>query len=162
VLTALLSSRLVRYDAVMGPCLSTVLPRRVLGRTRREGSPGGSPRTPHSDDSDGKELPGEANGNSLPESVDSNYLPNGELHSKHHTNGTPSKHFPDEEHNKRLPDDTHDKHLPDDVHDETKDVEAKRRALLVGITYSSPSNTWSPLDGPHDDVDQYQDLLISA
>jgi hypothetical protein len=48
-------------------------------------------------------------------------------------------------------------HLPDDVHDKTK-----RRALLVGITYSSPSNTWSQLDGPHGDVDQYQDLLISA
>ena len=38
----------------------------------------------------------------------------------------------------------------------------KRRALLVGITYCSPTNTWSPLDGPHDDVDRYRELLTSA
>jgi F-box-like len=38
----------------------------------------------------------------------------------------------------------------------------KRRALLVGITYTNPWNTWSQLDGPHGDVDQYRDLLISA
>jgi ankyrin repeat protein len=38
----------------------------------------------------------------------------------------------------------------------------KRRALLVGITYSSESNTWPQLDDPHHDVDRYQKLLISA
>jgi hypothetical protein len=62
------------------------------------------------------------------------------------------------------PDDARNKYLPraDDVHDKTKDVETKRQALLVGITYSSPTNTWSQLDGPHGDLDQYRDLLISA
>jgi F-box-like len=38
----------------------------------------------------------------------------------------------------------------------------KHRALLVGITYTGPSNTWTKLDGPHEDVDRYRDLLISA
>lgn len=38
----------------------------------------------------------------------------------------------------------------------------KRRALLVGITYSAPFNKWSPLEGPHHDVDQFRELLISA
>lgn len=38
----------------------------------------------------------------------------------------------------------------------------KRRALLIGITYTGPHNKWTPLDGPHGDVDRYQDLLTSA
>ncbi|KAI0246856.1 caspase domain-containing protein [Lactifluus subvellereus] len=38
----------------------------------------------------------------------------------------------------------------------------KRRAVLVGITYCSPSNTWSRLDGPHGDVDRYRELLMST
>jgi hypothetical protein len=142
----------------MGTCLSTVLPRRVLG-TPRKRSPKGS--TPLSDDSDNKELPGEVNGIALPDSVNSKYLPD-DVHSRLLSNGIHSEHSPDEEHNGRVPDDVHNKHLPDDVHDKTKGVETKRRALLVGITYSSPSNTWSQLDGPHGDVDQYRDLLISA
>lgn len=125
----------------MGTCLSSVLPRRVLG-TRREGSPRGI--TPLSDDSDNRELPGEVNGEGLRDSINSKYLPEN-VHSKPVPNGIHRKHSPTEEHNK----------LPDDTHDKTK-----RRALLVGITYSSPSNTWSPLDGPHGDVDQYRDLLV--
>jgi hypothetical protein len=133
----------------MGTCLSTVLPRRVLG-TPRKRSPKGS--TPLSDDSDNKELPGEVNGIALPDSVNSNYLPD-DVHSRLLSNGIHSELSPDEEHNGRV---------PDDVHDKTKGVETKRRALLVGITYSSPSNTWSQLDGPHGDVDQYRDVLISA
>ena len=36
----------------------------------------------------------------------------------------------------------------------------KRRALLVGISYHHPSPIWSPLDGPHEDVDRFRDLLI--
>ena len=149
----------------MGICVSTVLPRRVLRtRRRREGSSRGRPRTRPSDDSNdsnGKELPGEPNGINLPECINSKHLPN----------GTHNKQSPDEGHNERVPDDTHYKHHPDDVHHnhhpdyvhhKTKDVEAKRRALLVGITYTNPWNTWSQLDGPHGDVDQYRDLLISA
>ena len=52
--------------------------------------------------------------------------------------------------------------LPDDVDNKTQGAATKRRALLVGISYSNPSNTWSPLDGPHGDVDRYWDLLVSA
>ena len=127
----------------MGACLSTVLPRRVLG-TPREGSP--KRITPPSDESDIRELPREVNGEGLQDSVNSKYLPDS-VQSKSLPNGTPRKHSATEEHNK----------LPDDAHDKSK-----RRALLVGITYSSPSNTWSELDGPHGDVDQYRDLLICA
>jgi hypothetical protein len=55
---------------------------------------------------------------------------------------------------------------PVDERDNNAVVEAaqiRRRALLVGITYTNPpSNTWSPLDGPHGDVDRYRELLTSA
>ncbi|KAI0277926.1 caspase domain-containing protein [Russula aff. rugulosa BPL654] len=44
----------------------------------------------------------------------------------------------------------------------TWDKSHKHRALLVGITYTSPSNTWAELNGPHEDVDRYRDLLIST
>ncbi|KAH9953158.1 caspase domain-containing protein [Russula dissimulans] len=37
----------------------------------------------------------------------------------------------------------------------------KRRALLIGITYAN-ARIWSPLEGPHEDVDQYQELLVST
>jgi hypothetical protein len=122
----------------MGTCLSTVLPRRVLG-TPREGNPSG--KAPLSGYPNNKELPGEVNGNELPESVNSR----------------------DEEHNQSVPDDTHSsKHLSEDVHHKTNDGETKRRALLIGITYTNPWNTWSQLDGPHGDVDQYQDLLLNT
>jgi len=125
----------------MGTCVSAVLgtPRKWKGRTPQ-------------DDSDNKELTGEVNGEELPECVNSEYRPDN-VHSKLPPNGI---HLPDEEHNNRVLVDAHNEHLPDDVHDKTK-----RRALLVGITYPT-SNTWSQLDGPHDDVDQYRDLLISA
>ncbi|KAH9977501.1 hypothetical protein BJV74DRAFT_888427 [Russula compacta] len=36
----------------------------------------------------------------------------------------------------------------------------KRRALLVGVTYSGSTN-WPQLDGPHNDVDRIRDLLIT-
>ena len=39
----------------------------------------------------------------------------------------------------------------------------KRRALLVGITYSKTySDMWPQLYGPHDDVDNYRGLLVSG
>ena len=39
----------------------------------------------------------------------------------------------------------------------------KKRALLVGITYrDSASPIWTPLDGPHVDIEHFQDLLIRA
>ncbi|KAH9979130.1 caspase domain-containing protein [Russula compacta] len=39
----------------------------------------------------------------------------------------------------------------------------KRRALLVGISYSlTSSETWSPLDGTHTDVDNFRELLINT
>jgi hypothetical protein len=152
----------------MGGCVSTIFPRRELD-TPRKGSPEG---TPDSDDSDNnKEVPGEANGNELPDSVKIKYLPDVHsellsdgIHRELLSNGIHSKPSPDEEHNVRLgaPDDAHNKHLANDTRDKPKDVKTKRRALLVGITYTNPWNTWSQLDGPHGDVDQYRDLLISA
>ena len=37
----------------------------------------------------------------------------------------------------------------------------RRRALLVGIEYrGSTSPEWTPLDGPHGDVDRFLELLI--
>ena len=37
----------------------------------------------------------------------------------------------------------------------------KRRALLVGITYyDSTDPIWTPLEGPHIDVDHFRNLLI--
>ena len=39
----------------------------------------------------------------------------------------------------------------------------KRLALLVGITYPNASSSmWPQLEGPHDDVDNYRELLVSA
>jgi len=39
----------------------------------------------------------------------------------------------------------------------------KRRALLVGITYSNTSSKmWPQLYGPHEDVDRYRELLVSG
>jgi hypothetical protein len=58
--------------------------------------------------------------------------------------------------------------LPTDEESQSKGIlnitstTRKRRALLVGITYCSPSNTWDRLDGPFDDVERYRELLISA
>ncbi|KAI9510660.1 caspase domain-containing protein [Russula earlei] len=54
-------------------------------------------------------------------------------------------------------------HLPlaDDTVDKKDGPAMRRRALLVGITYSN-AKTWSELDGPHDDVDRYQKLLLSV
>jgi len=141
----------------MGGCVSTIFPRRELG-TPRKGSP--EERTPDSDNSDNKEVPGEANGNELPDSVKIKYLPDVHsellsdgIHRELLSNGIHSKPSPDEEHNIRVPDDAHSK---------PKDVKTKRRALLVGITYNNPWNKWSSLDGPHGDVDQYRDLLINT
>jgi hypothetical protein len=48
------------------------------------------------------------------------------------------------------------------VSKKTEGAATKRKALLVGISYSGPSNKWSPLDGPHGDVDRIQELLLSA
>jgi len=46
--------------------------------------------------------------------------------------------------------------------DEKEAASLKRRALLIGITYTGPHNKWSPLDGPYGDVDRYRDLLIAT
>jgi hypothetical protein len=55
-------------------------------------------------------------------------------------------------------------HLPpaEDQGEAKVDVPIKRRALLVGISYSGPNNKWSRLEGPYDDVDRYYELLISG
>jgi len=48
------------------------------------------------------------------------------------------------------------------VDDSKKDGRAmKQRALLIGIAYTNAKN-WSPLEGPHDDVEQYRELLSST
>ncbi|KAN0136282.1 Caspase domain containing protein [Lactarius tabidus] len=52
--------------------------------------------------------------------------------------------------------------LPDDEEDKIEGPTSKRRALLVGISYNGPHNQWSPLDGPHSDVDRFQQLLTDT
>jgi hypothetical protein len=55
-------------------------------------------------------------------------------------------------------------HLPDDEGVTPGAIvrpKTKRRALLVGISYyESQSATWFPLDGPHDNVDRFSQLLL--
>ena len=67
--------------------------------------------------------------------------------------GANSTHLPKDEDNVRLP--GHVDNKPDAA-------VRKRRALLVGICYNGPNNYWSPLDGPHVDVERYRILLTSA
>jgi hypothetical protein len=52
--------------------------------------------------------------------------------------------------------------LADDEEDKSKGPTSKRRALLVGISYSGPHNKWPALDGPHDDVDRFRQLLTGT
>ncbi|KAH9172758.1 caspase domain-containing protein [Lactarius sanguifluus] len=52
--------------------------------------------------------------------------------------------------------------LPDDEEDKSEGPTSKRRALLVGISYKGDHNTWSALDGPHEDVDRFQQLLTET
>jgi hypothetical protein len=59
--------------------------------------------------------------------------------------------------------------LPDDDEGEPQDTtgiqvgsRVKRRALLVSISYAhSQSDTWWPLENPHEDVDLFWNLLVS-
>lgn len=57
-------------------------------------------------------------------------------------------------------------HLPDDEGVTPGAIvrpKTKRRALLVGISYyESQSATWFPLDGPHDNVDRFSQLLLDT
>jgi hypothetical protein len=39
---------------------------------------------------------------------------------------------------------------------------SKRRALLVGISYNGAHNKWPALDGPHEDVDRFRQLLTGT
>ena len=55
--------------------------------------------------------------------------------------------------------------LPDEEEDEPQDAsmfpKVKRRALVVGISYvHSQSETWWPLEHPHQDADMFRDLLV--
>jgi hypothetical protein len=52
--------------------------------------------------------------------------------------------------------------LADDEEDKSEGPTSKRRALLVGISYSGPHNKWPALDGPHDDVDRFRQLLTET
>ena len=54
--------------------------------------------------------------------------------------------------------------LPDSQEQSTVHVPGpKRRALLVGISYEgSIDPVWTPLEHPHDDVDNFRKLLISV
>lgn len=150
----------------MGSCVSTVLPRRMLGISRGSSTKGGNPtkeegnvRVPDevdntrlARDEDHKQFPKDKNNTRLARDEDHKQLPKDENNIR----------LPKDEDNTRLPKDGDKIHLPDDVDNKTQGAATKRRALLVGISYSNPSNTWSPLDGPHGDVDRYRDLLVSA
>lgn len=150
----------------MGSCVSTVLPRRMLGISRGSSTKGGNTtkeegnvRVPDevdntrlARDEDHKQFPKDKNNTRLARDEDHKQLPKDENNIR----------LPKDEDNTRLPKDGDKIHLPDDVDNKTQGAATKRRALLVGISYSNPSNTWSPLDGPHGDVDRYRDLLVSA
>ena len=133
----------------MGSCLSTVFPHGMPGASRR-GSPDGSEQLPRDDgntsfpnDEDTLRLPKDKGNSHLPSDGDTIRLPKNDDHT----------HLPKVEDDTRLPD------VADKI---TGVAAAKRRALLVGICYSSTTNTWSPLDSSHGDVDRCEDLLISA
>lgn len=56
-------------------------------------------------------------------------------------------------------------HLPDVEKGKSQDTsivpKKKQRALLVGICYArNKSDTWWPLETPHQDVDQFWNLLV--
>ncbi|KAH9977499.1 caspase domain-containing protein [Russula compacta] len=91
-------------------------------------------------------------------------LPDDEDHNKKGTTSPKgSAHLPiDEDHNKKgTASPNGSAHLPVDEDQKKEGPTTKRRALLIGITYSG-SKTWSELDGPHHDVDHYQELLTST
>ena len=52
--------------------------------------------------------------------------------------------------------------LPDDEEDKSDGQRSKRRALLVGISYNGDHNKWPALDGPHEDVDRFRQLLTGT
>ena len=141
----------------MGSCLSAVLPRRTSRGSSMEES------THLAKDEDSVRQPDDVNNIHLPNVEGNTRLP------KPKDGGNAP--LPKVEDNIRLtkdeegirpPKDESNVHLPNGVGNKTEVAATKRRALLVGITYTGPANKWSPLDGPHDDVDRYWDLLISA
>ena len=143
----------------MGSCLSTVFPHGMPGTSRR-GSPNkGGEQLPRDEGS--VPLPKDEGNSSLPNDEDTLRLPKDEGNSQ----------LPKDDDTIRLPkidDHTHlpkaedDTRLPEVADKKTGVAAPKRRALLIGICYTSPTNTWSPLDGPHGDVDRCEDLLTSA
>ena len=159
----------------MGSCVSTVLPRRMLGISRGSSTKGSNPtkeegnvRVPDevdntrlARDEDHKQFPKDKNKTRLAKDEDHKQLPKDENNTRLSKDDDNTR-LPKDEDNTRLPKDGDNIHVPDDGDNKTQGAATKRRALLVGISYSNPSNTWSPLDGPHGDVDRYRDLLISA
>jgi hypothetical protein len=142
----------------MGTCVSTVLPRRMLDRSRGNSmkennitKDGGNVGVP--DEVDNTRLAKDGVHTQLPKDDDKTRLPKVEDKTR-----LPKD---DDDDDTRLPKDGDNIHLPDDADNKTQGAATKRRALLVGITYPN-SDYWSPLDGPHGDVDRYQELLISA
>lgn len=157
----------VSLRAFMGSCLSTVFPHGMRGTSRR-GSPNGSKQLPRDEGS--VPLPKDEGNTSLPNDEDTLRLPkdegNSHLPKDDDTIRLPKNddhtHLPKVEDDTRPPTDEDNARLPDVADKKTEIAAAKRRALLVGICYSSPTNTWSPLDGPHGDVDRCEELLTSA
>jgi len=150
----------------MGNCLSSVLPRRMLGTSRGSSAKGnnltkdeGNVRVP--DEVDNTRLPQGEDSTRVAKEEDNTRLPKDEDKTRVPKDEDNTR-LPKDEDNTRLPKDGDDTHLPKDEDNKTQGTATKRRALLVGISYTSPSNTWSPLDGPHGDVDRYRDLLINT
>ena len=148
----------------MGGCLSTVLPRSMLGSSRTaspneseqiskdEGSvglPNDKANTHLQNDEDTIRVTKDEGNAKLPKDEDSTRLPKDA--------SADNTHLPKDEDNARLPG-----HLDN----KTEVAAGKRRALLVGICYNNPFNIaskkWDPLDGPHGDVERYRILLTSA
>ena len=161
----------------MGSCLSVILPPRVLGISRRASRNGST--DPITDDEDNKEESSmiqqvnSLRNASLNEGTD---LPEIKVHkiedlttmqlvTSGSTSSKGSAHLvDDEDHNKKgtaSPKESPPLPVDQDQDHKKEGPTTKRRALLIGITYAG-SKTWSELDGPHHDVDHYQELLTST
>jgi hypothetical protein len=59
-------------------------------------------------------------------------------------------------------DDDDDDDDEDKLEDKSEGPTSKRCALLVGISYNGAYNQWPALNGPHNDVDRFRQLLTGT
>jgi len=140
----------------MGTCFSAIVPRSVFGTPRGRGrvSPEGS--THPSLEVDSLKKDSQVHGlNNEGYQVDS-------LKKESQVHGLNNEGYQVDSLKKESQGDRPGLKRDGQVDDVKKDAPTmKRRALLIGITYSN-AKLWSQLEGPHKDVDQYQELLFCA